>query len=228
MTKRILLVEDETTLAHGLKLNFELEGYEVFWTETAHQAREVMNKISFCLVILDRMLPDGDGLELLQDIKRVDNRLPVLILTARASDEDRISGLSIGADDYVTKPFHLQELVLRIRGILRRSSWYHQSMPTQIQIGKAVLSPEQSTLCLFEATHLLTELELALLLHLWKKKGNWVSRKELLVEVWGYSQETITRTVDIFVSRLRRMLGDNGVDPKILLTKRGKGYMLAS
>jgi DNA-binding response OmpR family regulator len=225
--RRILLVEDELNLARGLKLNFELEGHEVEWVSSGEQARAAFARVPPALAILDLMLPDADGLDLLQEFKRADPRLPVLLLTARASDEDRVIGLSHGADDYVTKPFNLQELVLRVRGMLKRSDWYHESLPAQLHIGAAVLDTRTSTLSLRGATQLLTELELALLLHLWRKRGSWVSREELLVQVWGYSPETMTRTVDIFVSRLRRMLGDAASAPRLLLTKRGRGYMLA-
>ena len=227
MRKRILLVEDEINLARGLKLNFELENHEVEWVSSGAAARAAFLRVPPALVILDLMLPDADGLDLLQEFKRADPRLPVLVLTARASDEARIHGLSLGADDYVTKPFNLQELVLRVRGMLKRSDWYRDSLPPQIRIGEATLDTRTSTLSLAAGAHLLTELELALLLHLWRKRGSWVSREELLVQVWGYSPETMTRTVDIFISRLRRMLGDVASAPRLLLTKRGKGYMLA-
>ena len=227
MKRRILLVEDEVNLASGLRLNFELEGYEVEWVATGAAARAAWARLPPSLVILDLMLPDADGLDLLQEIKKRDPRLPVLLLTARASDEDRITGLSLGADDYVTKPFVLRELVLRVGGILKRSDWYRSTLPAEIQVGDATVDTKKSTLARAGTAHLLTELELALLLHLWGKRGSWVSRDELLVDVWGYTPETMTRTVDIFISRLRRLLGDSGSAPKLLLTKRGRGYMLA-
>lgn len=227
MKHHLLLVEDEVNLARGLKLNFELEGHEVEWVATGAEARAAWRRRLPSLVLLDLMLPDADGLDLLQELKRLDPRLPVLVLTARSSDEDRIAGLSQGADDYVSKPFNLRELVLRVRNMLQRSDWYRASLPDEIRIGEATLHTRTSTLTRGGAASLLTELELALLLHLWTRRGAWVSRDELLVEVWGYSPETMTRTVDIFVSRLRRLLGDSGSAPRILLTKRGRGYMLA-
>lgn len=226
MKPRIVLVDDEVNLARGLKLNFELEGYEVEWAATGTEARVSWGRQMPSLVILDLMLPDADGLDLLQEVKKLDARLPVLVLTARARDDDRIIGLSLGADDYVTKPFVLKELVLRVRNLLKRADWGRDTLPEELRIDEAVLQTKTSTLTRAGASHLLTELELALLLHLWAKRGTWVSRDELLVEVWGYTPETMTRTVDIFVSRLRRMLGDSGSAPRILLTKRGRGYML--
>ncbi len=226
MKRRILLIEDEVNLARGLKLNFELEGHEVEWVATGADARAAWKRVPPALVVLDLMLPDADGLDLLQEFKKQDQRLPVLVLTARASDEDRIHGLSVGADDYVTKPFNLQELMLRVRGMLKRSDWYREELPAQVRIGESVLDTRTSTLTREGKAQLLTELELALLLFLWGRRGSWVSRDELLVQVWGYTPETMTRTVDIFVSRLRRMLGDSGTAPRLLLTKRGCGYML--
>ncbi|HNS99394.1 MAG TPA: response regulator transcription factor [Polyangiaceae bacterium] len=225
MKQRLLLVEDEENLAKGLELNFSLEGFSVQWVANGVDARTSWKKEMPDLVVLDLGLPDTDGLELLQEIKRVDLRVPVLVLTARASDEERITGLSLGADDYVTKPFNLTELVLRVRGLAQRSQWYRTSLPKEICLGAAVLTPSDATLRRDGETYWLTELELRLLLHLWRQRGSYVSREELLVQVWGYSAETATRTVDIFVSRLRRMLGD-AANPVLLLTKRGKGYML--
>jgi two-component system, OmpR family, alkaline phosphatase synthesis response regulator PhoP len=225
--KKILLVEDEENLARGLVLNFELDGHAVERVATLAAARAALAAQTPALVVLDLMLPDGDGLDLLQEIKRRDRRQPVLVLTARASDEDRIGGLTLGADDYVTKPFNLEELVLRVRGMLERSDWYHDALPARIRIGECVLDPAQAALERAGERTVLTELELSLLLHLWRKRGQYVSREDLLVDVWGYRRETMTRTVDIFVSRLRRMLGDHASSPKLLLTKRGKGYMLA-
>lgn len=226
MKRKILLVEDEVNLASGLKLNLELEGYEVVWAATGNEAQAAWAPGSFDLVLLDRMLPDADGLDLLQEMKRGDMRQPVMILTARAADEDRISGLSLGADDYVTKPFNLQELMLRVRGMVKRGEWYHDSPPEQLMIGDCVVDAKESTLTREGKRQLLTELELRLLVHLCRKRGTYVSREELLVEVWGYAPGTATRTVDIFVSRIRRMLGDDGASPRLLLTRRGQGYML--
>ncbi len=226
--KRILLIEDEENLARGLVLNFELEGHAVERAATLAAARAALSDPPPALVVLDLMLPDGDGLELLQEIKQRDPRQPVLVLTARSGDDERISGLSLGADDYVTKPFNLEELILRVRGMLQRSDWYRDSLPAQIAIGDARLVPGRSSLERAGHRTLLTELELSLLLHLWRKRGQFVSREELLVEVWGYNKDTMTRTVDIFISRLRRMLGDRAAAPRLLLTKRGRGYMLAA
>jgi DNA-binding response OmpR family regulator len=226
VSHRILLVEDELNLGRGLKLNLEMEGYTVPWATTGVEARQEMEPPPD-LVILDLMLPDVDGLTILQEVKRRDMRTPVMVLTARASDEDRVAGLSLGADDYVAKPFNLRELMLRVRGMLVRRSWYGPDTPEEIRLRDAVLRPARSTLERGADTHLLTDLELRLLLHLWRRRGTWIARDELLTEVWGYSPETVTRTVDIFVSRLRRMLGDSGADPTLLLTKRGHGYMLA-
>ncbi len=226
MKKRILLVEDEIQLAKGLRLNFELEGYEVAWAANGEAARSALAADLPDLLVLDVMLPDVSGFQLLQEAKRMDMRLPVLVLTACAGDEDRIMGLSLGADDYLTKPFNLEELILRVRGMLRRGEWYQESLPGTIDLGLCVLHPARSELERSGSATLLTERELALLLHLWRKRNQVVSRKELLVEVWGYAPEVETRTVDIFISRLRRLLGDDPEAPRKLQTLRGQGYLL--
>ena len=226
MKNSILLVEDEVNLAHGLKLNLELEGYSVDWVTTLEAARKRMSAATPELVILDLMLPDGSGTKVLQEIKRKDHRQPVMILTACASDDDRITGLSLGADDYITKPFHLKELMLRVRGILKRSSWYRSPYPAEIVIGKSMLKVGQSTIEREAEKFFLTELELGLVLCLWRKRNEFVTREQILVEVWGYNPDAMTRTVDIFISRLRKLLGDDANAPRILITGRGQGYML--
>jgi two-component system, OmpR family, alkaline phosphatase synthesis response regulator PhoP len=226
MRKRILLIEDEARFAQGLRLNFELEGHEVIWAATGMEARHLLDADLPDLVVLDVMLPDVSGFQLLQELKRRDVRLPVLVLTACAGDEDRIMGLSLGADDYLTKPFNLEELVLRVRGMLRRGDWYHEAQPESIDLGGGVLHPSRSVLERGGERTILTERELALLLHLWRRRNQVVSREELLVEVWGYAPEVQTRTVDIFIGRLRRLLGDDPEEPRKLRTLRGQGYIL--
>ena len=231
MRHRILLVEDEERLAAGLALNFDLEGWEVELATTLAEARALLARQPPALLVLDLNLPDGDGLELLEEAKAVSPRLAVLVLTARGADEDRIAGLRLGADDYVTKPFRLEELVLRLRNLLRRAEPPAAPTPTPpepILIGDTLFTPSRSTLERGAERTLLTSLELALLLHLWRRRGSFVSREELLVEVWGYARDTNTRTVDIFISRLRRMLGDAAGAPALLFTRRGAGYMLAA
>jgi len=226
MNPRILVVEDEVQLAKGLRLNFELEGYAVDWAATGAEARRALAAGRPDLVVLDVMLPDMSGFQLLEEAKQRDARLPVLMLTACAADEDRILGLSLGADDYLTKPFNLEELILRVRGMLRRGAWYQEPLPGAIELGGCVLHPSRSVLERGGATALLTERELVLLLHLWRKRNRLVSRKELLVEVWGYAPDAETRTVDIFISRLRRLLGDDPERPRKLRTVRSQGYIL--
>jgi DNA-binding response OmpR family regulator len=226
MKKRILLVEDEVQLAKGLRLNFELEGHQVDWTPSGAEARRALAAGLPDLVVLDVMLPDVSGFQLLQEVKEKDVRLPVLILTARAEDEDRIMGLSLGADDYLTKPFNLEELILRVRGMLRREDWYQEPPPGSIDLGACVLHPSRSVLERGGTVTLLTERELVLLLYLWRKRNQVVSRRELLVDVWGYAPDAETRTVDIFIGRLRRLLGDDPEQPRRLQTLRGQGYML--
>jgi two-component system, OmpR family, alkaline phosphatase synthesis response regulator PhoP len=226
MKKRILLVEDETNLAKCIRLNLELEGHEVVWATTCGEARQVLAGSPPDLVVLDIMLPDVSGFQLLQEIKRKDIRLPVLILTARAGDEDRILGLSLGADDYLTKPFNLEELMLRVRGMLRRGEWYREALSETIDFGGCLLHPSRSVVEQGGVSNFLTERELLLLLHFWRKRNQVVSREKLLVKVWGYAPEVQTKTVDIFIGRLRRLLKDDPEAPVKLRTLRGQGYIL--
>jgi DNA-binding response OmpR family regulator len=226
MKKLILVVEDEVNLAKGLRLNFELEGHRVAWVVSGAEARKILAEDWPDLVVLDLMLPDVSGFQLLQEIKRKDARLPVLILTARAGDEDRIRGLNLGADDYLTKPFNLEELILRVRGMLRRGAWYRDTLPETIDLGGRLLHPARSVLEHGGASRLLTERELQLLLYLWRKRNQVVRREELLVQVWGYAPEAQTKTVEIFIGRLRRLLEDHPEAPTRLRTLRGQGYIL--
>jgi two-component system alkaline phosphatase synthesis response regulator PhoP len=226
MKKVILLVEDEASLAKGLLLNLEIEGYAPEWVANGQDARRWLAKSMPDLLVLDLSLPDMNGFQLLQEVKRKDIRQPVLVLTARAGDDDRITGLALGADDYVTKPFNLAELMLRIRGMLKRGAWYREASTGPIRLGQSTVHPERSTLEREGASYLLTERELTLVQHLWRKRGQCVTREELLVEVWGYAPDAQTRTVDIFISRLRKMLGDDADSPRLLRTVRGQGYLL--
>ncbi len=225
---KILLVEDELNLGRGLKMNFDFDGHETEWVTTIADARKAYAAQSFDLIVLDLMLPDGSGLTFLTEVKSRNNKQPVMLLTAKAGDDDRVVGLAYGADDYVTKPFHLKELLLRVKGMIQRGQWYRETPSVAIPLGSCMLFPDKSAIERSGVTHPLTERELALLLYLHKKRGTYVSREELLSEVWAYSPGMETRTVDIFISRLRRALGDDAAEPAILLTKRGQGYMLVS
>ncbi len=220
----ILIVEDEPNLASGLKFNLEMEGYEARTLETAEEALEVYAE--FELVVLDVMLPEMSGIELLRRIRANDYKQPVLILSAKASEEDLIEGLAAGADDYVTKPFSLPELLLRIKRILERQSWAREErrFAGVFSFGRYQVDFETSEAKTNNGDKSLTQYECMLLKYLVENKDRSVSRDELLREVWGYDYTPETRTVDIFIARLRKMFEQDSKVPKHIKSIRGVGY----
>ncbi|RPJ08071.1 MAG: DNA-binding response regulator, partial [Deltaproteobacteria bacterium] len=183
----ILLVEDEIHLARGICFNMEQDGYRVSHVETGEDALERMQYDRFALIILDVMLPGIDGFTVCERIRTMDTRVPILILTAKSEEADRITGLEKGADDYLVKPFNLSEFLLRVRGMLRRSSWYR---PEPVEEGYQFGDNEVFLLSYRARTAQgeidLTELEVKMLSLFFSKEGDAVSRKELLERVWGY------------------------------------------
>jgi len=224
--KRILLVEDETHLAKGLQFNLQKEGYDVVVAEDGEAALEKYSAGTFDMMILDWMLPKKGGLEVVEAIRQKDIRFPVLMLTARSVDDDRALGLEAGADDYLTKPFHLPELLLRVKGILRRGEWYKEPVREEalfhfddlwINLGTG-----QAKGC--EGEFYLTNKEAMIMNLLIARRGQVVSREELLEKVWGYRPDMETRTVDNFISRLRKYFEKRPQKPKFIVTVREKGY----
>jgi DNA-binding response OmpR family regulator len=226
-TVRILLIEDEKHLAEGLRYNLAAEGYETRLARDGREALELFDRGPWSLVVLDLMLPFVDGFEVARQIRTKDPRVPILMLTARAADEDRVRGLECGADDYLTKPFHLQELLLRIKGILRRSSWY-RPVPGQ---GDRYCFGDGCWVDFREGRargpageRRLTEKELLVLRCLFERESETVSREVMLREVWGYGPGIETRTVDNFIRRLRTYFEKDPSDPRHFVSVRGTGY----
>ena len=228
---RILVVEDEEHLAEGLRFNLEAEGYRVEIAETGPAAVEALAAGgSADLVILDLMLPGFSGFEVLDRVRASGSVVPVLVLTAVDSAGDRVRGLEAGADDYLVKPFHLDELLARVRGLLRRRRWDGVNAaapaPAPVSIGAARLRAERFELETPNGTVELTTRELGLLRALVERGGDVATRGELLEEVWGLKPDTHTRVVDSFVVRLRRYLEPDPARPRHLLSVRGRGYKL--
>ncbi|MFQ5481925.1 MAG: response regulator transcription factor [Nitrospinaceae bacterium] len=224
--KQILLVEDEAHLAKGLKFNLEKEGYQVTLAKDGEKALACYGTQPFDMMILDLMLPKKSGLEVVREIRGQDLRFPVLMLTAKSTDENRAAGLEAGADDYLTKPFHLPELLLRVKGILRRGDWYKEPVREQevfrfddmwinLKTGQAKGCSEE---------FYLTSKEAMIMSLLIAHRGTVVTREDLLEKVWGYHPEMETRTVDNFISRLRKYFEKSPQNPKYILTVREKGY----
>ena len=221
----ILLVEDEIHLARGICFNLEEEGYQVNHVESGEEALERMLYDRYALIILDIMLPGLNGFEVCEKIRSMDSRVPVLILTSRTEEGDRITGLEKGADDYLTKPFSLSEFLLRVRGMLRRSAWYRpEPVEESYNFGDNevfLLSYRAKTA---QGEIDLTDLEVRILSLFFQKEGTAVSRKELLEQVWGYSSDAETRTLDNFIVRLRKYFEPDPTNPVYFQTVRGMGY----
>lgn len=223
---KILLVEDEETLAVGLEYNLKDEGYIVTWAKDGNEALDKYNQDEFDLIVLDIMLPYYDGFEVAEKIRAESPQMPILMLTAKTAADDRIKGLQIGADDYLTKPFHLQELLLRIKGMLKRKQWYVSSISEtpSYTFGKNTIDFENLTCKNSMETFSLTPLEAAFMKYLIDNKDKIVTREELLENVWHTNPQVETRTVDNFIARLRKYFEDDPSNPIFIVSVRGKGY----
>jgi two-component system alkaline phosphatase synthesis response regulator PhoP len=226
---RILVVEDDPHLAAGVIENLRAESYEVSAAADGEAALAWLGSASCALIVLDVMLPGIDGFAVCRTLREQGNNTPVLFLTARGDPADRVRGLEAGGDDYLAKPFHLQELLLRVRAIIRRRDWYHSVSDTA---ATAVLAfgGNEVDFRAFRArswngeSQELTEKEAMILKVLAEHGGEIVSREDLLEKVWGYDVFPSTRTVDNFILRLRKRFERDPADPKHFLTVWGVGY----
>ena len=228
--KKILVVEDEAHLAKGLQFNLEREGYKVSLVDNGESAIDLLGAQAFDLMILDIMLPKLNGLEVARRVRKTDLRFPILMLSAKSSDEDRELGLAAGADDYLTKPFHLPELLLRVKGILRRWEWYKEPVHDHeiFHFGDMWINFVNGRAKGSSGEFYLTAKEALLMRLLVAQKDSIVSREELLEKVWGYDPQTETRTVDNFVARLRKYFEKKPQSPRYIITHREKGYEFKS
>jgi two-component system alkaline phosphatase synthesis response regulator PhoP len=220
----ILVVDDEAHLAAGIAENLEAEGYR---TDVAHDGRAGIERLKaepFDLVVLDVMMPNMDGLELCAQLRREGVQTPVLFLTVKGDAEDRVRGFEAGGDDYLTKPFHLRELLLRVAAILRRSSWYHASNIPLAFGGNSIDFQTYEARAWDGSSHALTHKEAMILKALADRAGSIVTREEILDRVWGYEVFPSTRTVDNFIVRLRKRFERNPEAPAHFHTVRGVGY----
>jgi len=227
--QRLLIVEDEDHLAAGLKLNLELEGYRVDVAATAKEAgQRLLDPAGYDAIVLDVMLPDVNGFELCRKFREAGNFIPVIMLTARSSPEDRVLGLEAGADDYLVKPFELEELLARVRSVLRRQRWEqvsgNQAKATTLSFGEARINFDTHEVIVAGEAAQLTQLELDLLRYFAENAGRVLSRTELLERVWKLRNYGNTRTVDNFISRLRRRFEPDPSSPTHFLSVRGAGY----
>ena len=224
--RRILLVEDETSITEPLAEALRSEGFETQVAGTVAEALELARRAPD-LVLLDVMLPDGSGFDVCRELRQV-SRVPIIMLTARGEEADRVVGLELGADDYVVKPFSAREVVARIRAVLRRVDAPEPDDDGPVEIGELRLDPARR-----EATHRGEALELSrkefdLLELLMRNAGSVVSRERLISEVWDTNWFGSTKTLDVHVSGIRRKLGDDPSEPRYLHTVRGIGFRFAA
>ena len=230
MKKHILIVDDEEHLADALAHNLQFEGFSTTIAYDGEEGLSLARTMQFDLVILDIMMPKLDGLEVCRRLRATGSRVPILFLTAKAADADRLLGLKVGADDYVAKPFLLEELILRIHGVFRRQEWY-STAPADQEIYR--FGENEVNFLTYEATTgdrtvSLTEKECMLMKLLVERRNQVVSREEILERVWGYRFSTSSRTIDNFIVRLRRYFEADPKDPQYIHSVRGVGYRFAS
>ena len=223
MSKKILVIEDEPDIRKTLEYNLERENFLVTTASSLSDAKGHLAKDNFSLLILDLMLPDGSGLDLCRELKSdLTNESPlILILTAKDDEVDRVVGFELGADDYVTKPFSIRELILRVKAILKRGINKPNTVEVERKFGDLTIDVESHEVFVNNENIILTALEFRLLNQLVDRRGRVQTRDQLLSDVWGYSPEVTTRTVDTHIKRLREKLGVMG---KYVQTIRGVGY----
>jgi DNA-binding response OmpR family regulator len=220
---KILIVEDEPEMVLGLKDNFEFEGFEVLTAADGASGLEKARSARPDLVLLDIMMPKLSGLEVCKLLRAEGFKKPIIMLTARGQEIDKVVGLELGADDYVTKPFSIRELLARVRAVMRRAAGVTSKL-SRYRFADVELDFET-----YKGTKGGTPLEMSprefeLLRYLIERKGETVSRDQLLEDVWGYQSYPSTRTVDTHIAKVRAKIGDSGSEPRFILTIHGMGY----
>ena len=228
MSSAILLLEDEVNVGSTLKDRLSLEGFDVTWAQDIGKAKEALNTKSFSLALLDVNLPDGSGFDIGKLMRDQFASTAVVFLTAASTTEDRIHGLELGAEDYIVKPFHYKELLLRIQNVLKRIQFIRNSGLSEaaIEIGKAKIRFHQYELTSEGQKHHLSHKECALLKLLYEKRGQVVSRDEILNLVWSEDEYPTPRTIDNFILRLRKLVEPDLSSPTVIRSVRGVGYLL--
>jgi len=229
MKTKILIVEDDAHIRLGLEEVLKSEGYDVATCDRGDQALDAVSEHRPALVVLDVMLPGLSGYDVCKQLRAGKFAAPILMLTAKGQEIDKVIGLDLGADDYVTKPFGVRELLARLQALLRRTGAGEDKMDSTdaFQIGPATIDPKTFQIRRGKVAGELTARELKLLQFFHAHAGEVLSRDRLLNEVWGYNYYGTTRTLDQVIVQLRKKLGDHGSEPKLLLTIHGVGYKLA-
>jgi DNA-binding response OmpR family regulator len=224
---QLVLIEDNGHYATTLRSNLEIEGFTVDVAATAFEGSRLIRTLHPDLVILDIVLPGRSGYELLHEMRSESIDVPIVVLTARRDEEDKLRGFGMGADDFITKPVSLLELLARLRAVLHRTSPGYESVPPQwISVGEVEVHPPTRTVRRGGASIDLRPKEFDLLIALLKRHDRIVSRAELLRDVWGYHSGAVTRTVDTHMVALRQKLERNPLHPEYFVTIRSAGYML--
>ena len=225
---KILVVEDEPSLIFTLRDTLESEGYQVIISEDGEQALELVKEHTPHLMILDIMLPGKSGYDICREVRELKYTFPIIMLTAKDQEIDKVKGLNFGADDYLTKPFGVKELLARIQARLRRAGTYSLSSEVEIlKLGQVKVDLAESEVTFPDGTvNELTAREVELIRHLLSAGGEPVSRNEFLEKVWRYEYRTNTRTVDVHISKLRAKIEVQPEDPRYLITLHGVGYLL--
>ena len=226
---KILIVEDEPDMRLGLKDNLEFDGYEVDSAENGKDGYEKIIKNNYDLVLMDVMMPEMSGFEVCKQIRKEGINVPVILLTAKGEEIDKVRGLEIGADDYITKPFSLRELLARVKAVLRRAPEHNTQVEkknSKIQIG--LLTVDFSTFIAISKNKpvQMSHKEFELLHYLWDNRNTVVTRDDLLNKIWGYEESPTTRTVDNFIVRLRQKIEKDPERPHYIITVHGIGYKL--
>ena len=223
---KILIIEDEPDIRRNLEYNLSREGFSISTAASISEANTLLASTDYNLILLDLMLPDGSGLDLCKSIKSNSDTesIPIIILTAKDDEVDKVVGFELGADDYVTQPFSVRELILRVKAVLKRGSKKKEIVEVVRQFGDLKIDVDSHEVHVDDTKINLTALEFRLLRQLVDTRGRVQSRDQLLSDVWGYSAEVTTRTVDTHVKRLREKLGAMG---KYVHTIRGVGYKFA-
>lgn len=224
----LLMIEDEESLGEGLCFNFEAEGFEVAWMRDGFTGMEAIKRMheKLTVVILDLMLPEMDGYEILRRTREIAEQIPIIVLSAKSLESDKIKALELGADDYVTKPFSLVELMLRVKGISKRRKWYKSAASeAKLKMGTASFSAQKLSVEWSEGKSArVSPTEILLVQTFLENENQILSRADLLEKVWHYDSKMETRTVDVFVSKLRKYIEENPAKPKSLISVRGVGY----
>jgi DNA-binding response OmpR family regulator len=222
---RILLVEDEPQMQRGLRDNLEFEGHEVTVQGDGSSGLKTLLRESFDLVILDVMLPQMSGFDVVRKTREKGIRTPILMLTAKGEEIDKVLGLELGADDYVTKPFSLRELIARVNALLRRTV-PADTADTMMTLGDVTVNFASYSGSKDGKEFSMTPKEFEILKYLWQHRNGTVSRDDLLTNVWGYDESVSTRTIDNFILKIRQKIEDDFAHPKIIFTIHGTGYKL--